>query len=105
MKRSAAIVLFTLPLAACLTISPPLYSGPPGATYQSFIDTRYVCYQETATRQYSAGINQYGGAATSTVAPTCSAFRACMASRGYFQSATGEFDPYVRYSKIVCTNP
>jgi hypothetical protein len=79
MKRTTAVVLFTLPLVACMPSSAPrsLYSGPPGATYQTFAEARHQC-----GAQVPSGTGDI----------VCSAFQACLASRGYSRSPTGEFD-------------
>ena len=69
----------------------PNYSGP--GTYQDFANARYQCVQETSARQSGAYVGQYGGYANSTVMPTCSAFQACLASKGYYQDSNGRFNP------------
>ena len=56
------------------------------ATYDQWIKDRYACYSETQQRISGAYVNRYGGAASSTVVPICSAFNACLAARGYFRS-------------------
>ena len=59
-----------------------------GATQEQFMKDRYECYRETQQRASSAYVNRYGGAARSQVIPSCSAFLACLASRGYLLSNT-----------------
>lgn len=49
---------------------------------------RYECYKETQQRFSDAFVGPYGGSAGSQVIPSCSAFNACMASRGYLRSDT-----------------
>lgn len=83
MKRSAAIVLFTLPLAACVMGSQTFYVGPQTASFWDFADAQYTCVKQTTSTQYSAGIGQYGGYAESTVAPVCSLYWSCMRAAGY----------------------
>lgn len=66
-----------------------------GASQDQFMRDRYSCLQETQQRISGAYVNQYGGAANSTVTPTCSAWRACMAARGYYQAAnTSNLDDF-----------
>ena len=60
----------------------------PNATQEQFMKDRYECYQETQQRISGAYVNQYGGAASSRVMPSCSAFNACIAARGYIRSDT-----------------
>jgi hypothetical protein len=50
-------------------------------TQQQWAQDRYACLQETQQRVSL-------GAATSVVMPTCSAFNACLAARGYHRSNT-----------------
>lgn len=98
MKRSAAIVLFTLPLAACplaACLTPPpllLFSGPPGATYEDFEDARYQCAQETTVTATTVRGGRNPGFTFDTVAPICPLFNACLASKGYLENPLGEFD-------------
>jgi hypothetical protein len=49
---------------------------------------RYACLQETQQRVSDTYVNQSGGASTSQVMPTCSAWNACLAARGYFRADT-----------------
>lgn len=50
----------------------------------------YACYSETQKKISGATGDQSGGNANSIVIPTCSAFNACLAERGYVRSdATG----------------
>lgn len=66
-----------------------------GAGQDQFMKDRYSCLQETQQRISNAYVNQYGGAANSSVAPPCSAWKACMAARGYYQVAnTSSLDDF-----------
>lgn len=84
------LLLVPFLLSACYAPA-PRYSGP--GTMQDFANARYQCVQETSARQSGAYINQYGGYANSTVKPTCSAFTACLAAKGYYENPNGQFDP------------
>ena len=57
------------------------------APQDQFMKDRYTCYQETRERVSAAYANQYGGASGSRVVPSCDAFAACLAARGYYQVA------------------
>jgi hypothetical protein len=66
-----------------------------GASQDQFMRDRYTCYQETKTATSAAAVNQYGGAARSQVMPSCSAFNACLAARGYYRAAdTANLDDF-----------
>jgi hypothetical protein len=88
---------FLLLLISCAA---PKYTGP--GTFQEFANARYQCVQETSARQSGAYVNQYGGFANSSVMPTCSAFTACLASKGYYESSNGQFDPAAAGIVVRC---
>jgi hypothetical protein len=81
-------ILLSAVLAAC---APTIirYTNNNNSTYDQWIKDRYACLQETQQRVSAAQINQYGGSSTSVVVPTCSAYNACLTSRGYFRSDDG----------------
>ena len=67
-----------------------------GVTQEQMLKDRYECYQETqqtSSNVYigspSASVDQwaevYGGTASRQVIPSCGAFNACMAARGYIR--------------------
>ena len=62
-------------------------SNNTGATEQDFMNIRYQCLRETQQRVSGAYVNAYGGAAGSTVVPTCSAFHSCLAAHGFYRVA------------------
>ena len=64
------------------------YLSTNNATEAQFMQDRYQCYRETQQRVSGAFVNQYGGAASSQVLPSCSAWNACLAARGYYRSDT-----------------
>ena len=66
----------------------PKFSHPT-ATQEKFLQDRYACYRETAQRVSTASVGEYGGGAVSEVVPNCSAFRACLAARGYLETENG----------------
>ena len=81
----------TITIALLMTgCAAPKYDGP--GSFQDFANARYQCVRETSARVSGAAINQYGGAASSSVMPSCSAFQACLASKGYYESQNGKFD-------------
>lgn len=86
--RAYLLVLLTVLVTGCA--SQPRYMryvNNTGATQDQFMKDRYSCYQETRERVSAAYANQYGGAASSQVVPSCSGFNACMAARGYYRVA------------------
>src|ERR1035437_798853 len=88
--KSIGIILLIAVLGGCATM-PPTYirwMTSTSATQQQFMQDRYACLQETQQRVSGAFVNQYGGASSSQVMPPCSAFNACLASRGYYRSDT-----------------
>lgn len=84
-KLALAFLVMTLSACAPTYIR---YMSNNNATQDQFMKDRYACYQETQQRTSSAFINQYGGAASSVVIPTCSAFNACLAAHGYYRADT-----------------
>lgn len=95
MNPSRLFYAFALCLfAGCAPVQPQYqpqlrYESLRGATLDQFLRDRYACYQETAQRVSGAAITPYGGAATSNVIPSCSAFSACLAARGYLRNDAG----------------
>ena len=77
-------------VAILMTGCAPKYDGP--GSFQDFANARYQCVQQTSARVSGAAVNQYGGAASSSVMPSCSAFQACLASKGYYVSQNGRHD-------------
>jgi hypothetical protein len=86
-------------VSGCVATTPK-YTGPGGM--QEFAKVRYQCVQETSARVSGAAINQYGGASNSKVIPSCSAFTACLASKGYYASPTGNLDPNAVGIGVTC---
>ena len=82
-RKIIGIILIVI-VSGCAAV--PMRFTNYGATQEQFMKDRYECYKETQQRASSAYINQYGGFASSQVMPSCSAFNACLASRGYFRS-------------------
>jgi hypothetical protein len=87
MKKSFLAILLLVTLSGCAP-SYIRYFNSNGASQDQFMKDRYACYQETQQRISSAYINQYGGAASSQIMPSCSAINACLAARGYYRSDT-----------------
>ena len=65
-----------------------------GVSQEEFMKDRYACLQETQQRVSDAYVNQTGGASTSQVMPTCSAWNACLAARGYYQVNTTNLEDF-----------
>ena len=91
-KLLIGVSLIAASVSACTTTPPTVmrWTNNNNATYDQWMKDRYACYNETQQRVSGAYVGPYGGAASSTVIPSCSAFNACLAARGYFRSdATG----------------
>jgi hypothetical protein len=76
-----------LSLSACAT-SYLHWTGPKYKKQQDFVNDRYECFKETQQRFTSARVNQYGGTSDSVVMPLCSAFKACLATKGFYESGS-----------------
>ena len=86
MKKMMSItVIFALSGCATSTV----YEGP--GSFQDFANARYQCVRETSARISRGSADQYGAAASTSVKPSCSAFKACLASKGYFVNDNGRF--------------
>jgi hypothetical protein len=81
-----AVALLTVAVVAGCAPTVMRWTNNNNTTYDQWMKDRYTCLQETQQRFSDARVNQYGGAATSVVVPLCSAFRACLAARGYYRS-------------------
>jgi hypothetical protein len=57
-------------------------------TQQQFIQDRYACMMQTQQTVTAAAFDGSGGGAVSRVMPSCSAFNACLAARGYYRADT-----------------
>ncbi len=53
---------------------------------ETFLKDRFACYQETKQVVSEFRANQYGGYGSAKVKPSCSAFNACLAAKGYFET-------------------
>ena len=102
MKRTFS-VLSLMTLVGCAQIpygGTYRFDGP--GTFQNFAQARYECAQETSQRVSGGFVNQYGGVASSRVMPSCSAFNACLAARGYYRNPNGRLDAS---SMVVSCSP
>ena len=97
MKKISALLFFLI--TGCAPPAPK-YDGP--GSFQDFVNVRYQCVLETSARTSGAFVNQYGGASSSRVMPSCSAFSACLAAKGYYKSQTGRFDPAAAGIVVQC---
>ena len=61
---------------------------------EQFMKDRYDCLRETQQRVSSASVDAYGGQSSSQVMPSCSAWHACLAARGYFRNDTTSLDDF-----------
>jgi|SRR5215469_4749406 len=89
--RHAATLVASITAILCAYGCTPNYMryvSNTDATETQFLQDRYQCLQETAHQVSGAYVNAYGGAASSQVMPSCSAFNACLAARGYYRSDT-----------------
>ena len=84
MKKIVSFIFLVLLLSSCAT-GYYAFVGPTNKTQSDFMQARYSCLQETQQRVSSAYANQYGGSSSSIVAPSCSAFKACLAARGFYE--------------------
>ncbi len=87
----------------CVTPQPqpqPIRFSHPTATIEQLLQDRYACYKDTEREQkhsssggYANGYGaNYGGSSNSTVMPSCGAFNACLAARGYLRSPSGNLE-------------
>ena len=92
--KTIALSAFAMLMTGCVAPAPmlmaPKFDGP--GSFQDFANARYQCLQQTSARVDGGFANQYGGALSSSVMPSCSAFSACLASKGYYQSQNGRHD-------------
>ena len=94
---------------------PPSYmrfTGPANKSQQDFVSERYSCLKETQQRITSTAVNEFGGASSSSVMPSCSAFNACLAARGFYRQDTTDLSVFNQAGNfsvpqgavISCTN-
>jgi len=85
-----SLLLTTIIILGCATGPQSYYRyvGPTNRSQQDWMNDRYACLKETQQRISNTAVNGYGGASSSTVMPTCSAFNACLASRGFYRQDT-----------------
>jgi hypothetical protein len=86
-KSLMLIVGSSLLLCGCGSTT---YTSKNNATQDQFMKDRYACYQETKTFGSFASVGPYGGGGGSSVRPTCDAFAACLAAKGYYETSAGE---------------
>lgn len=86
--RKVILMLLSVFVSGCANPTYYRYINNQGATQDQFMKDRYACYTETQQRVSGAYVNEYGGASSSQVMPSCSAFNACLAARGYYRSDT-----------------
>jgi hypothetical protein len=73
-------------LIGCSTSYPRYAShNDPVPTQQQFVQDRYACLLQTQQTVTAAAFDKSGGGAVSRVMPSCSAFNACLAARGYYR--------------------
>ena len=85
--KKIVMTTMTIVMTGCAA---PKYNGP--GSFQDFANARYECVQQTSARVSRAPVNEYSIFAGSSVMPSCSAFTACLASKGYYASQNGKFD-------------
>jgi hypothetical protein len=85
--RTAIIILVA---AGCNGCAEPLrFTNLNGSTTAQFTQDRYTCLRETQQPSTNASADQYSATRTSRVIPSCSAFQACLAAKGYIRSDDG----------------
>lgn len=89
-KGYLLLVLPCLALSGCGT---PNYISKNNASQEQFMKDRYACYQETKSFGSYAGVGPYGGYGGSSVRPSCDAFSACLAAKGYYEASSSSSAP------------
>lgn len=100
-RSSLSVAVVLVFITGCVT-TPSRYTAY-GKSQDDLMRDRYQCYQETQQRVSGAYVNRYGGAANSSVIPSCGAFNACLAARGYLKSENGNL-VVPSGALIDCTN-
>ena len=83
---TAAVLAGTV--SSCV-MPPAHFVSNAGASQDKFMQDRYACLKETQQPTSAAFVGGDTGSARSVVEPSCGAFNACLAARGYSQSQTG----------------
>ena len=96
---TCAVVVLAVVVGGCATTY-IRWINTRGVTQEQFMKDRYACLQETQQRVSSAYVDQSGGAASSQVMPSCSAWNACLAARGYYRSDTMNMDDFKQLGSL-----
>jgi hypothetical protein len=96
---SAVLLAVALTVGGCATTY-IRWVNARGVTQEQFMKDRYACLQETQQRVSDAYVNPTGGASTSQVMPTCSAWNACLAARGYFRADTTNLEDFKQLGSL-----
>lgn len=93
------VLIVVLLLTSCTSTnySNRYYTAPnENATFQNLLEARYVCLQETVATvsSSSASVTSTQGQASSSSRqlPNCSAYRACLAARGWIRESRIDLD-------------
>ena len=70
--------------AAIVAGCAPMVWQKPGGTQDEFARDRYTCLQESQQRSSGAVVNQFGGAASSTMVTNQGLFGSCMNAHGWY---------------------
>lgn len=65
----------------------PMVWTKPGGTQDEFSQDKYTCLQESQQRTSGAVVNQFGGAASSSMVTNTGLFGSCMNARGWYLGA------------------
>jgi len=87
------IVLTSFYLAGCgngISGGTMRYDGP--GNFQDLAKARYECYNSTKDYSSSASAGSRYAYASSNTLPSCGAFNACIASKGFIKSKVGRLD-------------
>ena len=84
------LVYFIIVTNTILTGCASLRYTNKNSNMEQFLKERYECLKETQFKSESATVTKYGGGYSSSVTPSCSAFNACLAAKGYLKTNDGE---------------
>ena len=90
MRTAIATIGLVAMLAACApTPRKTLAYTRANTTQDQFMKDRYECLQEAEQRVSAAAVNQYGGASSSQIVPSCGVWTSCLGARGYVVDPNG----------------
>lgn len=87
-----AILSSSLAIAGCDTPYGGHYRYEGPGNFQEFANARYECARVNQSYSSTAYVHGRLGTASGSVAPSCSVFNACLASKGYYLNPNGRLD-------------